>query len=49
VEKIEGRWKIFRDDGREIVQPAKFFSDDVAVVAPVPGPSVELVSARGQR
>jgi broad specificity phosphatase PhoE len=48
VEKIEGRWNIRRDDGREVVQPAKFFSDDVAA-APMPGPSVELVAARGYR
>ena len=49
VEKIEGRWTIFRDDGREIVQPAKLFSDDVTAAAPMPEPSLELVSARGHQ
>lgn len=31
VEKIEGKWRIRRDDGREIVQPTKFSPEHVTV------------------
>jgi broad specificity phosphatase PhoE len=42
VEKIEGRWRILREDGREIVEQTKFSSEDAAIVQTAPP---HLVSA----
>jgi broad specificity phosphatase PhoE len=42
VEKIEGKWRILRDDGRQVVQPSRFSSEDAALM---PDPSAELASA----
>jgi broad specificity phosphatase PhoE len=44
VEKIEGRWRILREDGQEIVQQTKFPSEDAAVVQ-TEAAAPELVSA----
>jgi glucosyl-3-phosphoglycerate phosphatase len=46
VEKIEGRWRILREDGREIVQQHKLASESVVVTPPIPDPSTNLVPAR---
>jgi|ERR1017187_5180 broad specificity phosphatase PhoE len=45
VEKIEGRWKISREDGGEIVQPASFSYQDAAAIVQIAQPSVEVASA----
>jgi len=42
VEKIDGRWRVLRDDGRQIVQPSRFSSEDAALT---PDPSVVMASA----
>jgi hypothetical protein len=44
VEKIEGRWRILREDGQEIVQQTKFPSEDAAAVQ-TQAAAPELVSA----
>jgi broad specificity phosphatase PhoE len=46
VEKVEGRWRILREDGRDIVEQTKFSSEDAAAIAQMPGRSLELASAR---
>jgi broad specificity phosphatase PhoE len=49
VEKVEGRWRILRDDGREIVQPAKFPPESVLAIAQAPDVLSGLVSVRSGR
>ena len=46
VEKVEGRWKIFREDGGEIVQQFSF--QDAAVIVQTPQPSEEFNSPQPQ-
>jgi len=48
VEKIEGRWRISREDGGEIVQQTRFSSEDAAATAQIPRPSAEF-APRSQR
>jgi phosphoserine phosphatase len=49
VEKIDGRWRIHREDGREIVQQTKFSSEDAAAITQLEDQSAQLVSARSAR
>ena len=49
VEKIDGRWKILREDGREVVEQNKFSLANAAATAKIPGRSSELASAQGGR
>jgi broad specificity phosphatase PhoE len=49
VEKIDGRWRILREDGREVVQQTRFSSEDAAASVRPPDQSAHLVSARGGR
>lgn len=49
VEKIDGRWRILRDDGREIVQPTNGSLQDATAIAQTQDSSVELASAPGGR
>jgi len=49
VEKIRGRWRILREDGREIVDPTNFSLQDAAAIAETPDHSPQLSSARDGR
>jgi broad specificity phosphatase PhoE len=46
VEKIDGKWTISREDGREVVQQSRFSLEDAAAIAQVPCPPAELVAAQ---
>ena len=49
VEKVQGRWRILREDGREIVEQTRFSSEDAAAPVQMPSPSGEFAAARGGR
>jgi hypothetical protein len=49
VEKIDGRWRILRENGREVVEPTRFCPEDSAARAQTPGRSSKLASAQGRR
>jgi len=49
VEKADGRWRIRRDDGNEIVQQTKFSSEDAAANTQMQGQSARLASAYSGR
>lgn len=49
VEKVEGRWRISREDGGKIVQQARFSSEDAAAIAQIPQPAAEFASAHSGR
>jgi broad specificity phosphatase PhoE len=46
VEKIDGKWTISREDGREVVQQSRFSLEEAAAIAQVPCPPAELVAAQ---
>jgi broad specificity phosphatase PhoE len=47
VEKIDGKWGIRREDGRDVVQSPKFSSEDAAIADPLP--SSDLASTTAAR
>jgi len=49
VEKIDGRWRVLREDGREIAQPTKCSLESAAATSQTPGSSSEIASAPGRR
>jgi broad specificity phosphatase PhoE len=49
VERIDGKWRILREDGRDVVEPAKLSSEKAAAKTQMPDPASALVSARGGR
>src|ERR1700690_1453737 len=42
VEKIDGRWRILQEDGRPVVEPARFSSESAAAALQMPGRSIQL-------